>query len=99
MTGNLLMGGFNITNVSINAGDNNRDLASDCPVDNYVYAWGNNQSVWFCRLDKTNSTDDIRRAMNGTSVNFSSVTAQTLDVAFKSTCNVWVSTVPVTSKV
>ncbi len=48
MTGNLLMGGFNITNVSINAGDINQDLPSNCSVNFGMIGFQNNMSGTFC---------------------------------------------------
>ena len=63
MQGNSSFGDFAIDEVSISAEDVDRDIASDCPADNYAYAWGDNLSTWFCRLDKTNSTDDMINAL------------------------------------
>ena len=64
MQGNSNLGGFNLTETSISASDVDRDIPSDCPADNYIYAYGDNLSTVFCRLDKTNSTSDIWRAIS-----------------------------------
>ncbi len=58
LTGNWNVGGYNITNVGLSAEDVDRDLPTDCPANNAVYAYGDNTSTWFCRDSWVNIDGD-----------------------------------------